>query len=822
MTFEPNQIIDNRYQIISRLGQGGMGAVWKAIDTKHDDEVVIKMPLNHFDKEILKRFGHEAKAMRKYSLDCPHILNIEDVGMLGEVPWYVMRFLPGGSARGQTPPQDQQGNIQWNADSFRWLTQIASALDYLHGRDCFHRDVKPENILFSSDGVPYLVDFGIVKNATETTTMMTEQGKVIGTLAYMAPEILEGEKFTAQSDQYALAVTLYESITGDRPFSGTTYFALFKAIQKGHPKLTELYSNVPKVASEVIDQALSEQPVDRFESCSEFANRFIGGLSFDASIERHPDTGVTPIPPVKPKAAKNLGGDQGQRNKKRLFEKPPKPVKEVSNEVQQRTWQRWAVDVLVSLAWATVAFLAIVVVTLDKLSLNFSDWYLLPIGGSIVAFVVSLFLLVGKIKSPTRDVWNSFLHWGSIAFVSAFWAFVSWIILLMLLRRFELEYDLERVSNFWSGMFSICVFLGLAFAIGKLTARPARDTFASFLACNVLALLCFWGTLYASLSLDFQSPQIPILITGLLALLATAVGFLWLQRKKIGMAFYGILAGVSGLLTFVIFFRCFYLAEGIEAFSGSEAFGGSVFLLFPLLSTSFFAVPFAVKRVGETKTNSAPTSTSNALPLVQLTIVVLSAIGIVVCWVNNFSSLQWGNLICLPACLVFLVVGLFALLYRSQETSVASSSKALDRLNFMRVRPIATIVSVLLIATLLMAVRFDWSFTLTKLSANLGNTRSMLHLVQRFNDGRRGVAEDDQEAFDWYLKAAERGNVTAQFELAEVYAGYHYYFDDYQKFEDRSQALLWYRKAAEQGHAEAKERVEELTADSSEEDEFGI
>ena len=84
MQLEPNQLIDNRYKIIQHLGQGGMGAVWKALDTKHDDEVVIKVPLNHLDPEILKRFGREAKMMREHSLNSPHILNIEDLGLIDE------------------------------------------------------------------------------------------------------------------------------------------------------------------------------------------------------------------------------------------------------------------------------------------------------------------------------------------------------------------------------------------------------------------------------------------------------------------------------------------------------------------------------------------------------------------------------------------------------------------------------------------------------------------------------------------------------------------------------------------------------------------
>ena len=336
MKLEPNQTIENRYRIIERLGEGGMGEVWKALDTKLDDEVVIKMPLNHLDSEIIKRFGHEAKTMRKHSLDCPHILNIEDIGMIGEVPWYVMRFLPGGSARSQTIDVNGIDDIQWDSDSFEWLRQISSALDYLHKRKTFHRDVKPENILFSGEGTPYLVDFGIVKNATETTTMMTQHGQAIGTMAYMAPEILDGGKFTPQSDQYALAVTLYEVITGDRPFGGTTYFSLFKSLQEGHQKLKLRFPTIPQSASDAIDQSLSASPDNRFDSCSDFADQFIAGLRGTAkakvpAIDR--PVAVEPVvahPPThegdKPKD-NSLVTEGEVASKPALFQPPVRPKK---------------------------------------------------------------------------------------------------------------------------------------------------------------------------------------------------------------------------------------------------------------------------------------------------------------------------------------------------------------------------------------------------------------------------------------------------------------------------------------------------------------
>ena len=285
MKIEPKQVIENRYEIIEKLGEGGMGEVWKALDTNLGDEVVIKMPLNHLDEDILRRFEREARSMRKHSLECPQILNIEDIGNLDGTPWYVMRYLGGGTVCGRALSKNEDGSVHWDAGTFDWLSKIASALDYLHKENCFHRDVKPENILFSSEGTPYLVDFGIVKTMSETTSMMTDQGKTVGTMAYMAPEILDGGKFTRRSDQYSLAVTLYEFLTGERPFSGTTFFALFRSIQQGHRELCELHPAIPLAASKVVDQALSSEPEQRFHSCSEFTNLFLAGLQTEGDVQ---------------------------------------------------------------------------------------------------------------------------------------------------------------------------------------------------------------------------------------------------------------------------------------------------------------------------------------------------------------------------------------------------------------------------------------------------------------------------------------------------------------------------------------------------------
>ena len=127
---KPNQIINNRYKIQSRLGQGGMGEVWKAIDEQLGDEVVIKMPLINSDPVVLQRFAIEAQMMRKHSIGNPNILDIQGVGDLDGTPYYVMRFLPGGSLEERWPLVDST-EPEFKIETFEWLLSIGLSLIHI-------------------------------------------------------------------------------------------------------------------------------------------------------------------------------------------------------------------------------------------------------------------------------------------------------------------------------------------------------------------------------------------------------------------------------------------------------------------------------------------------------------------------------------------------------------------------------------------------------------------------------------------------------------------------------------------------------------------
>lgn len=293
MTIKPDQVIYNRYKILARLGQGGMGEVWKATDQQLGDEVVIKMPLSNSDSTLLKRFGIEAQMMRKHSIGNPNILDIQGVGDVDGTPYYVMRFLPGGSLEDRCPLVDSD-NPEFKVEAFEWLISIGKALDYLHGHGVLHRDVKPANILFNQSGDGYLADFGIAKNPTEVTSFSqaaTATGTSPGTFAYMAPEVLNPEPdmpATGAVDQYALGVTLYETIAGKRPYAATNVIKLYHQTQQGCTPLKESLPNIPLTASKAVVRALAPDPQDRFHSCREFAETFLAGLSGKIAIPAAP------------------------------------------------------------------------------------------------------------------------------------------------------------------------------------------------------------------------------------------------------------------------------------------------------------------------------------------------------------------------------------------------------------------------------------------------------------------------------------------------------------------------------------------------------
>jgi hypothetical protein len=264
----------DRYRIIAKLGEGGMGFVYKARDSRLDAEVVVKVPRPSMleDPGFAGRFAREIRSLVR--LEHPHIVRVTDVGEYNGLPFAVMQFLPGGSLRDRQPRGDRPlppGDLR------AWLESVAGALDFIHARQYVHRDVKPDNILFDAAGHAFLSDFGIAKAVADGAVAVTKSaaltgaGMVLGTPHYMAPELIMGKPYDGRVDQYALAVMVYEFLTGSCPFDGPNAAAIFVLhTTEAAPPLTQLRPGVPPALAAAVARGLAKDPAQRFACCADF------------------------------------------------------------------------------------------------------------------------------------------------------------------------------------------------------------------------------------------------------------------------------------------------------------------------------------------------------------------------------------------------------------------------------------------------------------------------------------------------------------------------------------------------------------------------
>jgi len=274
--------LDSRYEIKSILANGGMGAVLLASDNHLHKEVVIKVPFlrnsNHFE-ELIQRFKREIHVLS--ILEHPNIVPIMDAGFFDEYPFLVLRYINDGTLRSKMEKARLHNNAYSLENFLHWLPQISSALDFIHSNNWFHRDVKPENILFDSNYNPYLTDFGVSKNLSfdHENSSRSVFGSFIGSPQYMAPEQHLGETITGKSDQFALAVIIYECISGKLPFSGINPVSIFLEITK--QSVIPLHKHVEKIPltiSDAVMKALSLNPDQRFQSCGDLCSIIIEEL----------------------------------------------------------------------------------------------------------------------------------------------------------------------------------------------------------------------------------------------------------------------------------------------------------------------------------------------------------------------------------------------------------------------------------------------------------------------------------------------------------------------------------------------------------------
>lgn len=327
------------YEIVGKLGKGGMATVYRARQLNMQRDVAIKVMSADLaaDPEFVARFEREAHVIAR--LEHPRILPVHDFGHEGELFYLVMRLVEGESLyyrlkRGPLPLKT----------AARYLTQIAEALDYAHAEGVIHRDLKPNNILIDQWDNLYLMDFGLAKIMAATQSL-TQTGVVLGTPAYMAPELWRGEPIDARTDIYALGVILYEMVLGHTPFESDTPFTLmYKHINDPPPSPRETMPDLPVEVEQVILKALAKDKNERFQSAGGLARAFSEVVRVAETLPERvrppaqpqarvtvPDSaaeasGLLPKPSPAPQGESALSGEEAPPSSTELEVAPPEEI----------------------------------------------------------------------------------------------------------------------------------------------------------------------------------------------------------------------------------------------------------------------------------------------------------------------------------------------------------------------------------------------------------------------------------------------------------------------------------------------------------------
>jgi len=262
--------IGGRYQIEALLGQGGMSAVYRALDPNLRRTVAIKLIHPHLstDPNFVGRFKEEAAAVA--SLRHPNIVQVHDFDVDGETYFMVMEYLVGETLQARLRRLNSTGRQMSFSEAVSICTQICDAAGYAHDHELIHRDIKPANIMLDVHGQAILMDFGIVKIIGGE--YHTATGATIGTAMYMSPEQIRSERIDDRADIYSLGVTLYEMISGRPPYQADSALTLMMMVLNDPlPDLREIRGGVPEELLAVVSRALAKDRSERFQSMAEMA-----------------------------------------------------------------------------------------------------------------------------------------------------------------------------------------------------------------------------------------------------------------------------------------------------------------------------------------------------------------------------------------------------------------------------------------------------------------------------------------------------------------------------------------------------------------------
>ena len=298
MSVVPGKMLGH-FRLVDKIGQGGMGVVWRAHDTRLERDVAIKLLPEHLaeDPTRVARFEREARAVA--ALSHPNIVGIHDLGREDGIVYAVIELLKGRTLRDRLeqglPPLRRAVGI---------AREIAAGLGAAHARRIVHRDLKPENVFLTRDGRARILDFGLataaapdgIDSAAETRPQLTSPGALLGTVAYMSPEQVRGERADSRSDVFALGVVLYEMLTGAQPFERATAAETMTAILCEQAPDLDTNQEVPVGLRRVVERCLEKRPEVRFQNVSDlaFALELVSGSGVEASTDA--DRFVAPQP----------------------------------------------------------------------------------------------------------------------------------------------------------------------------------------------------------------------------------------------------------------------------------------------------------------------------------------------------------------------------------------------------------------------------------------------------------------------------------------------------------------------------------------------
>lgn len=257
-------LIDNRYRIVSLLGEGGMGTVYEAVDiiTKRNVALKFLKATVARDKVNLARFEIEAKATA--TLNHPNIVRVISVGKYENLPYMVNELVTGQNLEEELIKRGRYTFLE----AVDIIEQLCNAISLAHENGVIHRDIKPSNIYITKEGLVKLGDFGIARYAD--SKRVTSNTNIVGSAHYLAPEVCKGEESSPRSDIYALGINFFELITGHIPFDGDSNVAIaVKQIKEKFPSPRKYVKKTPKAIESIIKKCCKKNPRDRYQTVTD-------------------------------------------------------------------------------------------------------------------------------------------------------------------------------------------------------------------------------------------------------------------------------------------------------------------------------------------------------------------------------------------------------------------------------------------------------------------------------------------------------------------------------------------------------------------------